>query len=570
MYQYKIIYELKTMTIMNKLTYSLLTSLLVLTACFKDEGNYDYRTMNAPSWLVDNMQPSDFNAYQGMDVTLDGSRLFTWDTDSLARSEEVTYEWVVNGNTVAEGLRVTMSTDELMEKAGVTECSGAMGTFGTFNIVEKSTGVKYMAEILLWFYPKFSSGNWIMLVDDDGKTRVSAICDFATIENGQTVTSYELVQDAYAESNDGSSIPGKPLTMNWAYDRHVGQNGSITVITDEGGFQLDAEDMSLYGKIEGDEFLDGTPANFQLVARADYDATENCPPATFLATADGQLYTRLMSENYLGGKYLSEPYYVDEKGYKVTKFGNANYNNMIPCYDEKNRRIMVASVERSQVGEDYTSVFRPVIVPLSGTPAYGAPANCFPEGTEILYIGMNRYYPSLLGSNMVFVCLYNEPGVAGTQLKHFAVYTTGLGLNTGALYFQWADFTVPELLDSSSCILSSGSNRTPATCKVAARTIFFTKGNEVRYFLYEGSLNLINVYYRTMPLKEVTSQITSISLAVYDCNQLFVGCENGDVFIYDITSYDFPRLLYKGNVGGKVLNVRQLGLRSPGCDSFNN
>lgn len=570
MYQYKIIYELKTMTIMNKLTYSLLTSLLVLTACFKDEGNYDYRTMNAPSWLVDNMQPSDFNAYQGMDVTLDGSRLFTWDTDSLARSEEVTYEWVVNGNTVAEGLRVTMSTDELMEKAGVTECSGAMGTFGTFNIVEKSTGVKYMAEILLWFYPKFSSGNWIILVDDGGKTRVSAICDFATIENGQTVTSYELVQDAYAESNDGSSIPGKPLTMNWAYDRHVGQNGSITVITDEGGFQLDAEDMSLYGKIEGDEFLDGTPANFQLVDRADYDATENNQPATFLATADGQLYTRLMSGNYLGGKYLSEPYYVDEKGYKVTKFGNANYNNMIPCYDEKNRRIMVASVEMTQVGEDYTSVFRPVIVPLSGAPAYGAPANCFPEGTEILYIGMNRYYPSLLGGNMVFVCLYNEPGVAGTQLKHFAVYTTGLGFNTGAFYFQWADFTMPELLDSSSCILSSGSNRTPATCKVAARTIFFTKGNEVRYFLYEGSLNLINVYYRTMPLKEVTSQITSISLAVYDCNQLFVGCENGDVLVYDITSYDFPRLLYKGNVGGKVLNVRQLGLRSPGCDSFNN
>ncbi len=33
-----------------------------------------------------------------------------------------------------------------------------------------------------------------------------------------------------------------------------------------------------------------------------------------------------------------------------------------------------------------------------------------------------------------------------------------------------------------------------------------------------------------MPLKEVTSQIISISLAVYDCNQLFVGCENGDVF----------------------------------------
>ena len=409
-----------------------------------------------------------------------------------------------------------------MEKAGVTECSGAMGTFGTFNIVEKNTGVKYMANILVWFNPKYSDGNWVLLVDDNGKARVSVVREYSKSENGQIVSEYDLVQDAYAESNDGSSIPGKPLTMNWAYDRHVGQNGSITVITDEGGFQLNAEDMSFYGKIEGEEFLDGTPANFQLVARADYDATENRQPATFLATADGQLYCRLMSGNYLGGKYLTEPYFVDEKGYKVTKFWNTNYNDMIPCYDEKNRRVMIASVEMTQVG------------------------------------------------NMVFVCLYNEPGVATTQLRHFAVFMRGLGLNTSAFHFSAADMQIPELLDSSSCILSSGSNRTPATCKMVARTIFFTKGNEVRYFLYDGSGLSIGVKYRTMPLTEVTSPITSISLAVYNCDQLFVGCENGDVLVYDITSYDFPRLLYKGNVGGKVLNVRQLGLRSPGCDSFNN
>ena len=52
---------------------------------------------------------------------------------------------------------------------------------------------------------------------------------FTRLQNGQTVTSYELVQDAYAESNDGSSIPGKPLNMSWALDRHVGQNGSINM-----------------------------------------------------------------------------------------------------------------------------------------------------------------------------------------------------------------------------------------------------------------------------------------------------------------------------------------------------
>ena len=108
---------------------------------------------------------------------------------------------------------------------------------------------------------------------------------------------------------------------------------------------------------------------------------------------------------------------------------------------------------------------------------------------------------------------------------------------------------IPELLDSSSCILSSGSNRTPATCKVVARTIFFTKGNEVRYFLYDGSGLSIGVKYRTMPLTEVTSPITSISLAVYNCDQLFVGCENGDVLVYDIQDIGCRSFTYISTLG---------------------
>lgn len=58
---------------MNKLVYSLLASLLVLTACFEDEGNYDYREMNPPRWLVDNTQPSRYYAYQGYDVGWKGA-----------------------------------------------------------------------------------------------------------------------------------------------------------------------------------------------------------------------------------------------------------------------------------------------------------------------------------------------------------------------------------------------------------------------------------------------------------------------------------------------------------------
>ena len=78
---------------MKKITYLLLGVLLCLTSCFKDEGNYDYSETNPPHWLNASSVPS-FYAYDAREVTLVGENLFVWDTDSLQRAEEVTYEWV--------------------------------------------------------------------------------------------------------------------------------------------------------------------------------------------------------------------------------------------------------------------------------------------------------------------------------------------------------------------------------------------------------------------------------------------------------------------------------------------
>lgn len=555
---------------MNKLIYGLLASMFVLTACFEDEGNYDYNVTNPPHWLVDYTQPTYFVGYQDSEVVLNGAPLFTWDTDSLQRSEEVTYEWIVNGKTVAEGIKVTMKTEELMEKAGIMDYSGSMGTYGTFNVVEKSTGVKYMAKIMLYCYPRYSSGNWMILTDNEGKAGMAAVRQVGVMENGVQVSKYEIVKNAYEEANDGQSIAGKPIGLNWALDRHIGQNGSLTVITDQGGYELNAEDLTLYAMIEGEQFLNGTPAGFQLVARADHDGTDMYQPATFLASADGKIYTRVMSKNYLGGKYLSEPYYIDEKGYKVSKFGNALFNGMIPCYDELNRRMLIAAVSLQEVSVgtegDKLLISQPKVVAMSGKPSQGAPIGEFPEGTEILYIGLNRFYT--MNGQMVFVCLYNLPGESGTQLRHFSVYTTGLMPNLDPWQFQLSDKMLTERLDASSCFVSSGSNRLPSTCQMAARTIFYSKGNQVHYILYDGTM-FATSQTKTMSLPDVTSPITYLTLAYYDCNQLFVGCENGDVLIYDITTYDLPILLFKGNVGAKVFKVRQLGQQSPSNDKFN-
>lgn len=65
----------------------------LLTACFSDDGNYDYDNIDPPTWLINvNTNFIRVSGVGGRQITLDASKYFTWGEDSLKRSEEVRYE----------------------------------------------------------------------------------------------------------------------------------------------------------------------------------------------------------------------------------------------------------------------------------------------------------------------------------------------------------------------------------------------------------------------------------------------------------------------------------------------
>lgn len=562
---------------MKKFIYMLLASMFLMTSCFKDEGNYDYEEMNPPHWLINSNSPVSIVARQGQNAVFDATKYFVWDNDADAREQEVRYEWVVNNKVIGEGKVLEIPTEELMEIAGVKDFSSSASTYGTFNVVEKSTGVKYMGKIQVWFYSKYSSDNWIIMTDQGGKPGISAIRQKYSYDNGEEHVDYELIPDAYDRSNGGVDIQGKPLSMNWAYDKHISSQGSITVITDRAGYELKASDLTYYGQISGDEFLDGTPTNFSLVARADCDGNSQAQPATFLASKDGQIYSRVMSLNYLGGKYLSEPYYVDEKGYKVTKFGNTLYGTpMIPCYDEKNRRIMIASVlteQKTNSNGDKFFVSTTRVKPLTASASY-VPVQNMPEGTKVLYIGLTNHVPNYTRGCLHFTMFYNLPTQPQTMVTDFAVYTTTSNTNSGDYFSNSFLLENAPKLDSLSCILSSGAtyrNGYPST-DVASRTTFYTVNSDI-YYVQRIAYDLWGKEFKKFELPQgvtITSRITCLALSYLYCNEFIVGCENGDIFIFDITALNAPKLVFKGNLGGKVMAARQLGERRATSDKFNN
>lgn len=563
---------------MKKLIYMMLASMLLLTSCFKDEGNYDYAEMNPPHWLINPNNPVSIVARQGQDAVFDASKYFIWDKDSVIRSQEVRYEWIVNNEVIGEGLVLKIPTEKLMEITGVKEFSSTASTYGTFNVIEKSTGVKYMGKIQVWFYSKFSSDNWIILTDKGGQAVLSAIRQkYSYDESGAEKVEYELIADAYGETDPEVQIEGAPISMNWAFDKHISSQGSITVATDRGAYELSAGDLSFYSKIDGEQFLNGIPTNFNMVARADCDGTSTAQPATFLASKDGLVYSRVMSLNYLGGKYLSEPYYVDEKGYHITKFGNTLYENpMIPCYDEKNRRIMMASVLTEQKTDEngdkfFVSVTR--LKALTDTATY-VPVQNMPEGTEVLYLGLTNHVPNNTRGCLHFTMAYNRPNETKTRITDFAVYVNTSNTNSGDYYSNSFLLENAPKLDPTSCILSSGATYRwgyPST-DVAARTTYYTVGNKI-YYVQRIANDMWGKKFEEFVLPKgvtIKSKITYLAISFLTCNEFVVGCENGDLYIFDITALNAPKLLFQGNLGGKVMSARQLGLRRPTSDKFNN
>ena len=68
----------------------------LLTGCFEDEGNYSYEEINPPLWSdnFNTSSPKRMSGYAGDGEVMKfrGSKMFTWETDSAMRAEEVRYE----------------------------------------------------------------------------------------------------------------------------------------------------------------------------------------------------------------------------------------------------------------------------------------------------------------------------------------------------------------------------------------------------------------------------------------------------------------------------------------------
>lgn len=562
---------------MKRILYMLLGMTLLLTACFEDEGNYDYQELNPPHWMEDYVNnPKTFVGRAGGKITFKGSEMFVWDHDPEARAKQFRYEWKFNEKVISEELDFDIQVEELMEKSGIKEYN-ASGTYvGTFNVIDKNTDVTFIARLQLWLYPFYAPYDWFILADDGGKTNLASMRVRSETVDGADVYQYHLMDYAYEHHNNGASLPGKPLSMSWSLSPHVASQGSVTVITDQGAYEMKGDDLLYYGDLK-DQFLDGTPADFQPIARADIDRNgHDVPPCTFLVNKDGKVYTRIMSANYLGGKFLSEPYELDSKGYEIDYFGHACFGASLPAYDRKNRRIVMSCAWRQDINhggglENQTSVYRVNMMPIKENQNLSLPLYGFMEGANIINVTASKHITyGVTGTNMLYTQFYTHPFMPGHTIvsdflvdNRYLTASTPYNVSYTTFYFQ------PELTKENQ-ILVSANNRRDATSMNAKYRTYISMGKKLFYFDRSRTpmdASMTSGYFPSTDY-EFPSKITCLSYDFYACDRLLVGCENGDVFVFDITQIRNPKLEYQGKVKGKVLSFKQVGLRTASHDNF--
>lgn len=543
----------------------------LLTGCFEDEGNYSYEEINPPLWSdnFNTSSPKRMVGYAGDGEVMKfrGSKMFTWETDSAMRAEEVRYEWKIKGVVISEELDFDMPTDEVVKKIGLTRYSNDMGEWGTFSVIEKKTGITFPARLFVYFFPPFAPDDWFILSENGDKSKVSVISPRTVLENGKETANYKLKEDVYATIN-GHDIPGKPKDLVMETSRDVSAGGACVILTDQVAYEVNVQNMMKVDEVK-DQFLDGAPVDFKIAAmreKAPSSPSFGEGSASFIVTEDGRLFTRMRSANYLVGKYLTEPYYIDAKGYEITMLGHSTYGQNIPCYDAKNRRVVMATTWREDVGEDMynkTSVYKTRVIPLKSH--VNVPVSGFAEGTEMLYLSQKNHISwGFTGTSLLFTAYYNEPGADGTIIGDF-------GFDNRSATFKYAGLerklTLPVKLDASSVFLVSSNYRSSTYAEEAKYRDFYSVGNELYFvqrpdFYYDFSMRVIK-FNATIP-----SKITSLAYAFFDLDQLWIGCEDGTIQAYDIRNINSPVLLFEKNVGGKVASIKQIGWHTTSHDWY--
>lgn len=220
---------------------SIFAAAAILSSCYDDEGNYDYKELNEIS-VDTTLTGTSFSIDRYDTLRISPTLLFS--QQPIADADlDFKWEMYLDDWADADGTATILST----EKNLCVQISRAESTKPyavVLNVTNRQNGTTYRQKYHLSIQPSVLSG-LLVLQDDGGRCRLDYL---ASTYAEPSFASTRRITDVYGSANDGAVLDGTPrgveftLAVKSSYEPQIKR---IYVWTDSHVVQLDASDFTL-------------------------------------------------------------------------------------------------------------------------------------------------------------------------------------------------------------------------------------------------------------------------------------------------------------------------------------
>ena len=483
----------------------LLFSVVFLTACYDDKGNYDYKDINEIKISFDG---------EGFLSKTFGEVLElkpTFNIDLSQNPDRYTYLWKLNDETREGWDQPTFKwkIDEVVQHGNIS-----------LEVTDKQTGVVYMERVTLEVVGVYENRcSWMILSDVGGKSQLSYFNTLEYDENADTIIASLLILDVYGIANNGAELGSGPIALQEHFREKIewSENivGNICVFQESGA--VDLSGVSFEKEIDMVEAFDGGVYPKEGIV---------LHPGTFMDWVDvvtdqeGQLYSRLKvtSTVYNSDYFLHTPLCCEGESEPLRNctvihgYYRSNRTGYNFIYDGENKRLLYVTNGGTNWDSELLGAGR-----ISKLPACG-------ENDDINAIipldNMKGY--ELLKATM-FGFGYPNYGVA-LLLKEEA--TDKIFLERVKFKGSGGNPTIVEICKDE--VMGLPGIPTVSTMPLSGpEYMFFAVGKDVYYMDFNNTQNPV-VLYKSFNANIVAMNAES---ATYYGAHMAVGLENGEFYV---------------------------------------
>lgn len=272
----------------------------LLSSCYEDKGNYDYRQMNDVTIKLS--LPDGISKYSLGDVLEIKPEL------SFAlgiESENLTYSWTFDGREISTERNLKWMVDEEGRNKEIR-----------LAIKDEATGVSYFGATMVTVTPRYGENGWVVLSRKEDGTSMLTYLEQTTkeVENEkkETETVYDCIvtKDIYGFCNGGGFLGGQPVSLtqhfvsSWDWDGPEDATSWLWLVQEGGQGCVDVSGSSyqIQGYLPSMFINGGYPQAFQ--PQRVYDMMYY----TMAIGKDGKIYTRVKDSYTL----FNTSYFVDD------------------------------------------------------------------------------------------------------------------------------------------------------------------------------------------------------------------------------------------------------------------